>query len=148
MSMRTIRKLAVLATTAATLTMTVPAAAATKGSIEKKEDALAAAGFEPKPANTPERQQMLARLPADKFSQRVTGDATMYVYADPKVCNCLYVGDQTAYAAYQRQAQAKQIADEQQEAAQDYQDAQWDWGAWGPWGPRWGHFGFGLHRGW
>jgi hypothetical protein len=45
-------------------------------------------------------------------------------------------------------AQAKQIADEQQEAAQDYQDAQWHWGAWGPWGPHWRHFGFGPSFGW
>jgi hypothetical protein len=122
--------------------------AKTKGSIERKENALSAAGFEPRPANTPQRQQMLARLPADKFSRRVKGDATIYVYADPKVCNCLYIGDQTAYAAYQRQAQAKQIADERQEAAQDYQDSSWDWSSWGPWGPRWAPFGFGEGFGW
>jgi hypothetical protein len=118
------------------------AQAKSKSAIERKEDALSAAGFEPKPASTPDRQQMLARLPADKFSRRVNGDTTMYVYADPKICNCLYVGDQNAYAAYRRQAQAKQIADEQQEAAQ------WNWGAWRPWGPHWSHFGFGPSFGW
>lgn len=122
--------------------------AETTGSIQKKEDALAAAGFEPKPANTPERQAMLARLPAYKFVRRVNGDATMYVFPDPKVCNCAYVGDQEAYAAYQRQKQAKQIADEREEAAMDYQDAAWNWRGWGPWGPRWGRFGFGPGLGW
>lgn len=144
--MRNLLKLSLIAA-AATFAISTPAAAQS-GKISKKEEALSAAGFEPKPANTPERQEMLARLPAKKFTRRVNGDTTMYVYADPKGCNCLYVGDQDAYAAYQRTAQAKEIADQQAAAAADYRDARWNWGAWGPWGPRWGRFGFGPGFGW
>ncbi len=121
-----------------------PADAKSKSSIEHKEDDLAAAGFVVRPANTPDRIAMLARLPANKFVQHVNGDAVTYVYADPKACNCLYVGTQEAYGQYRKAMQAKDIVDQQRWAAESYADARWNWGAWGPWGPRWG---FGR-RGW
>ena len=57
--------------------------------VTQNEDNLAAAGFIVKPANTPERQQMLHRLPAHTFVQRVNGDVVHYVFADPLVCGCL-----------------------------------------------------------
>ncbi len=131
---------------ASCMAATSPVLAKSKASIGRMEDKLAAAGFEAKPADTPQRQAMLTRLPKEKFVQRVHGDAIAYVYADPKNCNCLYVGSQQAYGAYRRQEQAQKIADEQQDAAETYADANWDWGPWGPWGGRWGRFGFA--RGW
>ncbi|MDB6084719.1 MAG: uncharacterized protein JWN43_2600 [Gammaproteobacteria bacterium] len=112
--------------------------------VEQHEDALAAAGFVSKPANTPERQDMLHRLPPHKFVQRADGDKVTYVYADPLVCNCLYVGSQEAYNQFKRDQQQKRLADEQQMTAQMYSDAAWNWNAWGPWGPE---YGFGR-RGW
>src|SRR5579885_729823 len=75
----------------------LPACVSTQQRVAQKEDQLAAAGFEVKPANTPEREQMLRRLPPNRFVQRVHGDNVHYVYADPIVCNCLYVGTQQAY---------------------------------------------------
>src|SRR5271163_4714075 len=66
--------------------------------VAQREDNLAAAGFIIRPANTPERQAMLAKLPANHFVQRVKGDTVHYVYADPLVCGCLYVGSQQAYS--------------------------------------------------
>jgi hypothetical protein len=54
--------------------------------VEQREDLLSAAGFVVRPANTPERQAMLNRLPPHKFVQRVNGDVIHYVYADPLVC--------------------------------------------------------------
>lgn len=129
----------VLAGAAAVLLIAVtPVAAASKSSIEKVENNLAAAGFVVKPANTPERVDMLTRLPANKFVQHVSGDIVSYVYADPKACGCLYVGTQEAYGQYQRAMQAKKLVDLQAMAAENYRDARWNWGAWGPWGPRWG----------
>ncbi len=121
-----------------------PAHAKSTKSIEKEENNLAAAGFIQRPANTPARTAMLARLPANKFVRRVNGDDVTYVYADPKACNCLYVGTQQAYGQFQQEMQAKKLADEREFAAQDYQDASWDWGAWGPWGGGWrfGRFGW------
>jgi hypothetical protein len=103
--------------------------------VAQREDNLAAAGFIVRPANTPERQQMLQRLPPHTFVQRVNGDVVHYVFADPLVCGCLYVGTQQAYNAYKLHQQQQHLADEQAMSAQSYSDAAWSWGAWGPWGP-------------
>ena len=83
-----------------------------------KEDALAAAGFVVKPANTAEREQMLQRLPPNKFVQRPKNGMVDYVYADPVVCNCLYVGDQSAYDRLKDPEREQHLADEQQMTAQ------------------------------
>ena len=92
--------------------------------IGSKEDTLAAAGF--------------TVLPANKFVPKTTGDTTQYVYADPVVCGCLYIGDQKAYGAYRQDVLTKKIVDEQQMTAMTYQD-NWNWGGfdWGPWGHGW-----------
>ena len=117
--------------------------------VTQKEDHLAAAGFVLKPASTPQRIAMLNKLPAHHFVRRIHGDTVSYVYADPTVCGCLYVGDQAAYGRYQAYRQEQNIADEQQMTAQDYQDAQWNWGEWGPWGGGFGPgYGFGPGWGW
>lgn len=106
--------------------------------VDTKEDTLAAAGFTMLPANTPQRLAELHKLPPNKFVPQTTGDTTKYVYADPVVCNCLYIGDQKAYGAYRQDVLAKKIADEQQMTAMTYQN-NWDWGSWdwGPWGGGW-----------
>ena len=113
--------------------------------VAQREDHLAAAGFTVRPANTPERQAMLNRLPPHKFVRRVKGDNVHYVYADPLVCDCMYVGSEQAYSQYQRDRQQRQLADQQQMTADMYSDPAWNWGAWGPWGPE---YGFGYGRGW
>lgn len=117
--------------------------------VEQREDLLSAAGFIVRPANTPERQAMLNRLPPHKFVQRVNGDVVHYVYADPLVCGCLYVGTQQAYNQYKANQLQQHLADEQQMAADTYSDAAWNWGAWGPWtaGPGFG-FAYGPAYGW
>jgi hypothetical protein len=99
------------------------------------EDNLSAAGFLVRIANTPDRQAMLNRLPPHRFVQRVNGDVVTYVYADPLVCGCLYVGSQQAYNQYKANQMQQNLADEQQMAADAYADASWNWNAWGPWGP-------------
>ncbi len=111
--------------------------------VAQEEDSLAAAGFIVRPANTPERRTMLNRLPPNRFVQRVRGDTVTYVYADPLVCQCLYVGSQQAYGQYRFQMQQQKIASEQQLTAQLYSDQAWDWSAWGPWDG-----GFGAGYGW
>ncbi|MCE0745279.1 hypothetical protein LWC05_15490 [Acetobacter sicerae] len=113
--------------------------------ITQKEDHLAAAGFILKPANTPERAAMLTRLPPHRFLRRDKGDLVTYVYADPNVCDCLYVGSQQAYATYRANQQAQYMADENRMTAEAYEDSAWDWGMWGPWG---GGPGYGYGPGW
>ena len=118
--------------------------------IATKEDHLAAAGFAFRLADNPQRQAMLNKLPSHRFVRRIHDGQTFYVYADPTVCDCLYVGDQKAFSAYQLYRQQKALADEEQETATDYQDATWDWGGWamGPawagWNPAWGNWNPGM----
>ena len=100
------------------------------------ENQLAAAGFLMKPANTPQRQEMLGRLPAHQFVIRTGKNGALhYIWADPLVCDCLYLGTQQQYDQFQKYQLQQQIATQQQAAALSYYDAGWDWGAWGPWGP-------------
>lgn len=117
--------------------------------VSQKDDHLAAAGFQLKPASTPQQIAMLKKLPSHHFIRRVHGNTVTYVYADPTVCGCLYVGNQAAYGRYLAYQQQQSLANEQQMTAEDYQDAQWNWGDWGSWGGDFGpDYGFGPGWGW
>src|SRR5205809_1007030 len=80
-------------------------------------DLLVSAGFTTKPADTPERAQQLHAMPPLKLVSESEDGNVVYRYADPYSCDCLYVGDQQAYAEYKRLALQRQIADERLEAA-------------------------------
>jgi hypothetical protein len=96
-------------------------------------DLLVAAGFRSKPADTPEREQRLRALPPLKMVSQSKDGHLVYRYADPYSCDCLYVGDEQAYAEYKRLALKKQIAEERLETAEAEEGAAMDWGLWGPW---------------
>jgi hypothetical protein len=96
--------------------------------VMNKEDVLAASGFKFVPANTRDRQIAFAKLPPHKFVRQVRGDKVVYLYADPTICVCLYVGGQKAYGAYQARSFDKQLADEQ--ASNAYFVSEWNWGPW------------------
>jgi len=121
-------------------TFTATAASAQTGAISSKESALAAAGFQARPADTQDRQDMLARLPNKKILLRTYQGVTHYVYADPKGCNCIYVGDDDAFQAYTAAQRQQANLDERELTAQSFADNRWNWGAWGGFGPRfaWG----------
>src|SRR5215470_9482122 len=78
--------------------------------VMNKEDLLAASDFRFVPANTPQRQAAFRRLPPHKFVREVRGDKVVYIYADPTICVCIYVGGQKAYGAYRARVFDKQIA--------------------------------------
>ncbi len=101
--------------------------------VTDKEDLLAAAGFNVLPANTKERLKSLKTLPANKFVSKTEENSVKYIYADPVVCNCLYVGDQTAYNAYKKEVFDRNILNQEEMDAQMYED-NWGWGGWGWWG--------------
>lgn len=103
-----------------------------KEEADKVESTLAAAGFQARPADTPEKMAKLKALPLRKLSHKVKDGEMIYFYADPEFCQCLYVGDQSAYARYQQLAIQQRIAEEQINAAEMNQDAAMDWGMWGP----------------
>ena len=98
--------------------------------VMNKEDLMIASGFKFVPANTPERQAAFRQLAPHKFVRQVKGDKVIYVYPDPTICVCLYVGGPKAYAAYRARVFDKQIADEQQMTADTYSMASWDWSPW------------------
>ncbi len=100
--------------------------------VSQHEDYLAAAGFIVRPANTSARETMLERLPPHRFVRRSKGEDVYYVYADPLVCDCLYVGTQKAYDQYRRDRLARHLADEEELTAESYYDSSWSWAAWGP----------------
>jgi hypothetical protein len=106
--------------------------------VEQKEDLLTAAGFQYRPADTPERVAALARLPAHKFVRQVTNGQAFWLYADPTVCKCVYAGSDSAFSAYKQAVFQQKLADENLMAAQMYQDAtvnQFELGPWAPWAP-------------
>ena len=98
-----------------------------------KENMLSAAGFQMKPADTPKRVAHLQLLTPLKLLPYTRSDGKLlYVYTDPKGCNCLYVGDETAYQRYRALEQQQKVAQEQMVTAQMNADAAMDWGLWGP----------------
>jgi hypothetical protein len=100
--------------------------------VQNKEDLLAAAGFTFVPADTPQRQASLRSMPPHKFVHQVHDNKVVFIYADPTICDCLYIGDQAAYDRYRQNVFVQHIANEQQMTAEMNQ---MDWGPWGsPWG--------------
>ena len=126
--MKSVRKAVALATTIML--------AACAMAVSNKEDMMAAAGFKIQSANTPQRQAALRSMPPHKFSSQVRNDRIVWVYADPTVCNCLYLGDQQAYDTYRRlvfdrnqMQEAQQVAWMNQNNAVPYPFV---WETWGP----------------
>jgi hypothetical protein len=99
--------------------------------IAGKEDMMTAAGFKFVAANTPQRQAAFKQLPPHKFSRQIKDGRVFYVYPDPTVCVCLYVGDQKAYATYRQNVFQQNLADEQAMTANEMAMNDWDWGPWG-----------------
>jgi hypothetical protein len=101
-------------------------AAIQRSEAKDTEQLLAAAGFQAKPADTPEKLANLRAMPPRQLVSQAKEGKFVYSYADPDDCQCLYVGGPTEYSAYQRLAVQREIAQEQRDAAMD-------WGMWGPW---------------
>jgi hypothetical protein len=97
--------------------------------VQQKEDLLSAAGFTPQPANTPQRIAAMKKLPPNKFVQQTKNSQIVYVYADPIVCQCVYFGNQAAYAQYRSMVFQQRLADERQMTAAMMQTS-FDFGPW------------------
>ena len=76
------------------------------------EQLLGAAGFHTEAADTPEKLAELRTLPARKVLPQTRDGKTTYIYQDPTVCHCLYVGGETEYHQYQRLRAEQDILDE------------------------------------
>ncbi len=120
---------------AATVASMVALGGCVQQPVAGKEDLLSAAGFIPKPADTPQLVAALNRLPPHKFVQTVRNGQPVWLYADPTICGCLYAGNAHAYDTYRHEVFERRLADERAMTAQMNADAAMDWDLWGPWAP-------------
>src|SRR5258706_9239340 len=98
------------------------------------EQVLSAAGFHMKLSDTPEKLASLRALPTRRLVPNERDGRLYYVYADPEVCRCLFVGAEPQYQEYQRLALRKRIADEELMASQNVLSAStMNWGLGGSW---------------
>ena len=95
-------------------------------------DLLSAAGFKLLPADTPQKQQLLATLTPGKLTLITWKGKQFYVQPDTPN-NQAYVGTPAEYQAYQQLRLAKQMSNDNLMAAEIDQDTMYGWGrAWGP----------------
>jgi hypothetical protein len=66
------------------------------------------AGFTVQQADTPERLARLNSMPAHKVTPYTQDGQTVYVYADPLRCKCIYVGGPQEYARFQELVRIEQ----------------------------------------
>jgi hypothetical protein len=95
------------------------------------EQLLMTAGFQKKVADTPEKLVHLEMLtPARKLVAHRHDGHVYYVYADPDLCKCLYVGTATQYQT----ALERRLANEELAATQEHMDDDAVvWALWAPW---------------
>jgi hypothetical protein len=99
------------------------------------EKLLAAAGFRMIPADSAERQHDLATLPPRRIVTHRRGARTVYVYADPQSCRCLYVGAPGAYAKYLQLEVSEDIAGDTSTESEYSSPASFP--SWAAWRPQW-----------
>ena len=95
------------------------------------EQLLADEGFQKKVADTPEKLAHLRTLtPARRLVVHRRDGQLSYVYADPAVCKCLYVGSPAQY----ERVREKRLANEELVAEQEgLNDNAVIWAIWAPW---------------
>ena len=81
-------------------------------------NALAAAGFDLKMADTPAKLERIKKLPQLRLAQVEHKGRQVYVYTDAQGCQCLYAGDEIAYRRLINQARQQKI-DQRSGWAQD-----------------------------
>jgi hypothetical protein len=113
---------------------------ATPKQVKRSEHMLADAGFKQVPADNDERTAALHRLAPERVTEVRRGDRMYYVYPDPKVCGCLYVGSPEEHDEYLRlvhQAGNPQPAPVPwNEGELSNSSGALNWELWGPW-PWW-----------
>ncbi len=112
------------------LPLLASACATPQEQVADREDRLAAAGFHARPADTPQREALLQRLPPQRFVVLPVRGRDLYVYADPLVCGCLYVGPEASYDLYRQQVFQHRLADEPGLAAPIEANAGWSLDDW------------------
>jgi hypothetical protein len=68
--------------------------------LDKNSFFLSSAGFRVQLANDAMGRKALHALPPHRFVTHQVGDQVRYFYAEPKYCDCIFVGTPAAYEAY------------------------------------------------
>jgi hypothetical protein len=93
-------------------------AAIERQDVEGTEQLLSAAGFNIKPADTPEKLASLQVMKQHKLVRRELSNGQLrFLYADATGCRCLYVGDEQAYQQYHKLAVQQENAFMDEQAA-------------------------------
>lgn len=71
------------------------------GAQEARDMHLEDVGFVMRPANTPQQLERLKLLPAYKFVARTKNGQRYFLFADPVLCKCVFVGSELAMTNYQ-----------------------------------------------
>jgi hypothetical protein len=99
-----------------------------------KEDRLLASGFKKRSIKTEAQLTDFRNYPAHMIRPTTYKGRKVYVYADPTICGCLYMGGTTAYNTYIRGATARSM---QAEYKSETTDSGYLPGPWmldgGPW---------------
>lgn len=108
---------------------------------ESKRDMLADSGFKVVSLKTPGQAASFKKLPAHKLVRKTYQGKPVWLYADPTMCGCLYMGTQDNYNAYIKEASKQMIStamranfadDPYSPTGMDNAvDNDWDWGEWG-----------------
>ncbi len=73
-------------------------------------------GFVPRYADTPAKMKHLRAIPPDRLITRTRNGRITYLYADPNICRCVYVGTPDAYRTYQNGGPVGYVGDEADKA--------------------------------
>jgi hypothetical protein len=76
------------------------AATACASNAKLKEDMLSASGFKATPPKTQAQIASFNSLRPHKLTKVTHKGNTVWIYSDPPVCGCLYIGDQKAHDVY------------------------------------------------
>lgn len=90
---------------------------------QRIEPMLNAAGFRVLPADTAERRVRLSSMTPLQIRFTPLNGKMQYWFADPYYCNCLYAGDEKAYAAYEKALEQIQVANQGEMTSQMNQAA-------------------------
>jgi hypothetical protein len=100
------------------------------------EPLLSAAGFHMVQADTPQREQELASHTPLKMRYYFANGNPHYWFADPYVCNCVFVGKELEFQKYQQLRLQQQTIEQEQAVAAMNENAaeaeEFNWTMWPP----------------
>lgn len=99
---------------------------------DANEQGLAAAGFERRLADTAEKRAHLQTLIQRKILVYKVESRLVYVWADAKLCQCLYVGNETQFQKYERLGLEQKLEQERRTTAEENEAASLFSQTWGP----------------